>query len=51
MKFKKRIIFIFWWILAVGLAGLLVAAVKQKNASVCEDISVEIQDNRRTCFC
>ena len=42
---KQRIITSLWWLLAVAVAGLLVAAVQQKKKSICSDIKVDIEDN------
>ncbi len=42
---KQRIITSLWWLLAIAVAGLLVAAVQQKKQSLCTDIKVEIEDN------
>ncbi len=47
---KQRIILSLWWLLAIAVAGLLIAAVQHKKSSLCNDIKVEIEDNEGHVF-
>ena len=41
---KRRIIISLWWLLAIAVAGLLIAAVQHKKTLLCSDVKVEIKN-------
>ena len=47
---KQRIILSLWWLLAIAVAGLLIAAVQQKKNRLCSNIKVEIEGNEGHIF-
>ncbi len=47
---KQRIILSLWWLLAIAVTGMLVAAVQHKKELLCTDIKVEIEGNEGHVF-
>lgn len=41
---KQRIIASLWWLLAIAVTGLLIAAVQHKKSLLCSDVKVEINN-------